>query len=107
MRPVSTRIDQATRDQLTRQAAEILGVPTADVFVHAWDEMFPNTGGPARQRGMVVGQAFTPFEVLGFEADAAARKIKCCVYPHNLERNVWENWSGTPDDHVWTKEEFK
>lgn len=106
MSHVCTRIDSDERTTIAQAAADILGVDADRLIITRWDETFPNTGGPSRDAGVVVGRAFTGFEVMGFEGTSTMRKIKCCVFPHQPQKNVWDEWSGTPGDHAWSKEAF-
>ncbi len=67
-----------------KEAALKLGTKPENIKMYSWYEMFPNTAGP--HFGRICGQAFTEFQVLGFEVPHRSF-IKYCD-------GVWKDWSG-------------
>ena len=82
------------------KAARLLNVSPDSITASQWDEQFSNTGGPSRNKGAVVGRAFSWFEVLGFESSETQAKVKCCYLP----TETWDVWNGVLDAGPWNRE---
>lgn len=79
MKPAVTIDYQA----LIKEASIRLGTKPENIKMYSWYEMFPSTAGP--HFGRIAGQAFTEFQVLGFEQGTSC--IKYCD-------GVWKDWNG-------------
>ncbi len=67
------------------EAATHLGTTSSNLKMFVWYEMFPSTAGP--HLGRIAGQAFTEFQVLGFEDVSTGTYIKYCD-------GLWKDWNG-------------
>lgn len=96
-RETMERLTPEQMEPYKKKAADLLKVPVESIRSHQWDEIFPNTGGPSRKRGGIVGHAFSWFEILGFESQETEAKVKCSY----RGEEVWDLWDGNPDKSSW------
>jgi len=68
-----------------KEAAIHLGTKPENLKMYSWYLMFSSTAGP--RTGVIAGQAFTEFQVLGFEDKHTHTFIKYCD-------GVWKDWTG-------------
>lgn len=72
---------------LLTQAAIQLNCSRDNLMWRTWMHTFPTTGGPAK--GGLHGQAFSTFQVYGFEDSKTGKRVKYCA-------RLWADWDGVP-----------
>lgn len=95
-------VEKPTKEEISRYtliAASQLGVEPEKIQVDFWKEIFPNSAGPIRKKGVVAAQAFWYYGILGFKSSATNKKLKYCY-----KTNTWEHWDGVAGKGTWDRD---